>query len=139
MTWQQFRTADGERIVEHKLIMRGKPVSSKNRRPIHRNRATGKPFVGKSVELRQWFTRAIRELRLAWRAHDKLKGDLHIAIEIYQGRGQSIDADNVINGAFDALQKAGVVGNDYQFSQGSWARGRDRDDPRVEVTLTPAH
>lgn len=119
------------------LTIDGLPVSQKNKRPILRNRATGKPFIGTATNVRQWKTSAVRQLKQQWAGADKLEGDIQIHLAIYQGKRQALDADNAIAGAFDALQKAKVIRNDYQLAQGSWARWRDRDRPRIEITLTP--
>lgn len=118
-----------------RLIIEGVPKSQKNNKRILKNQLTGKRFIGSSTASLNWRDSAIIQLRRQWR--DKpLVGNIHAHLLICQGPGQSIDADNAVTSALDAMEKAGVVKNDYQFDRGSWERIRDRDRPRIEITLT---
>lgn len=118
------------------LTIEGVPVSQKNNKRILRNRRTGKRFIGSSTKVLSWKADAIRQLKRQWRG-PKLIGVVHVHLLIFQGKGQSIDADNAMSSAFDAMEKAGVVRNDYQFATGSWERCRDWGRPRIEIQLKP--
>lgn len=117
------------------LCIEGVPVSQKNEKQIMRNRKTGKPFIGTRDKVRVWKASAVSQLKLQWQSRAPLEGNLRADICIYQGARQAIDADNVLSSVLDALEQARIVNNDYQFSDGSWRRYRDRDRPRVEVSV----
>lgn len=121
----------------HHFTILGVPVSQKNRKQIMRNRKTGKSFIGTEKAVRNWKMFAVQQLKRQWSYPGPMTGEIRADILIFQGSHQSIDADNVLGGVFDAIEKAGIIKNDYQFVEGSWRRDRDRERPRVEVQLTP--
>jgi Holliday junction resolvase RusA-like endonuclease len=65
--------------------------------------------------------------------------ELNCAIISYCGRGQTPDASNLYEAPQDALQRAGIISNDYwiRTHEGS-NRLRDEANPRVEIILSVA-
>jgi Holliday junction resolvase RusA-like endonuclease len=55
--------------------------------------------------------------------------------KVYQDRGQAIDLTNAFEGAWDVLESAGVLANDYQITGCTLERRRDRDNPRIEISI----
>lgn len=117
-------------MMTHHLVILGKPVSSKNNKGV--DTRTGRVFTPAPV--RAWKTSAVRQLKTQWRAPPIL-GAVSVDFQVYQGPGQSLDLDNAFAGAMDALQGAGVIKNDYQITRLSAERHRDRDAPRIEITI----
>lgn len=117
------------------LVIEGAPISWKNAKEPARNKRTGKTFIKTRDDAKAWMESATMQLRHQWRRTPTTNRDIKAHFDIYQAKGQSVDADNAMSGAFDALQHAGIISNDYQLSEGSWRRTRDRERPRIEITI----
>lgn len=115
----------------------GVPVSQKNQKKIMRNKRTGKVWIGTEMKMLNWKKAAVRQLQKQYTLAGPLAGEVRADVLIFQGKKQAIDSDNVLGSLFDALEAAGILKNDYQLSEGSWRRDRDRERPRVEVQLRP--
>lgn len=119
-----------------KFIVLGKPGIKKNRKQIARNKKTGSVIIVSSAEYRQWERDALKQLAAQW---DRLTIPktikLHAEITVYQSDRQRADIDNLIGGPLDALQKAEIVSNDYQFESVGAVRYRDTENPRVEISI----
>jgi len=126
----------------HHFVILGRPVVQKNRMQIRRNRKTGQSFIGKSPEVEAWMRRAVLQLRQQWHEDGPIEHGvfLNAAIVTYQGPRGKADASNLYEAPQDALQKAGIVSNDYWIrSHNGSDRLSDPAKPRVEITLTMHH
>lgn len=120
------------------LTIIGRPAVLKNTKRIFRNRKTGKPFIAKSQQATDWMTSAIEQLRHQWRSKEPLpKKPIHTKMLFYLPTRDTSDLSNLYQGTEDALQKAGVIANDYWIAShdGSRRIKDNNETPRVEVTL----
>lgn len=135
---------DQDYCVSHGKLMHGKwfftvqgrPQVKKNRKQI-----TKSGRLVSSKEYQQWEKDAVTQLQFQWNrkpAIDRLgRIWLNAAIISYLGARQRPDADNLYAGPLDALQLAGILDNDYCIvSHDGSRRLRDKDNPRVEISLT---
>lgn len=124
-----------------KLIIIGKPVSSKNSRPVFVNSATGKRFVGKSTRLAEHTESALWELK-AQKAKNRsrlpLTNDLTVCFRFYVPDKRKRDLVNLIQLPQDLLQEAGIIEDDSQIKSldGSTIL-LDRKNPRTEIYIEP--
>jgi Holliday junction resolvase RusA-like endonuclease len=86
----------------------------------------------------KWRKDITSQARAQWAGKDPLTGDLGVIVVAYLGKRQRPDVDNLAAGPLDAIEKAGVVENDRQFSFAVIIRRTDWEDPRVEVFVTEA-
>ena len=63
------------------------------------------------------------------------KTELDVTIISYMDKGQSVDVDNLAGGPLDALQKAGIIDNDYWVKRLCSIREKDWNNPRVEIEI----
>jgi crossover junction endodeoxyribonuclease RusA len=116
--------------MTHNFVILGKPVSSKNDKGRSSSGATYTP-----KHIRDWMQSAIRQLKEKY-SGDTITDDVAAGFIIYQGARQAIDLDNAISGAMDALERSGIIKNDYQVSEILHTkRLRDRKSPRIEITI----
>lgn len=130
------KTFDGDDWVLT-FVIPGHPVSMKNGKQIRRKRS-GVPFIASGDNAAAWLKNATDILRVQWLGQPPLpKRFMNAAIESV---GSKADADNLYCAPLDALEKAGILPNDY------WVRSHDGSDRRmcigdepehVRVTLTP--
>lgn len=138
MSFFAIDDADGSRAkLSWTFVIVGKPIVKKNRKRIVSNRKTGKPFIASSTEYSAWEKTAIAQLRQQWSGRAPLEGEWNAAIITYLAARQRPDASNLYEGPQDALERAGVLNNDFQIvSHDGSRRRRDAANPRVEITLT---
>lgn len=125
-------------MASNRYVIRGRPVSKKNSRPIRLNKKTGKRFIGNNEMYLEWANDAayqLRDQRIVFGAVT-LKVRLHADVAIYLAKGQTMDIDNALCAGFDALQASGVIKNDAQIKSCTAKMGRDGGNPRVEIVLT---
>jgi Holliday junction resolvase RusA-like endonuclease len=87
----------------------------------------------------KWMDSAVKQLREQWDRPPIAKNcELNAAIVSYLPNRRLIDADNLYGGPGDALQRAGILGDDccIRTHDGS-DRRYDKHNPRVVITLTP--
>ncbi|MEL6544370.1 MAG: RusA family crossover junction endodeoxyribonuclease [Myxococcota bacterium] len=117
------------------FVIHGMPVISKNRRPIFRGKS-GKPFIGKSRQLRDWQQSAVAQLKAQWGDRPPIEGPVNAKIVTYRAKRQSGDASGWYQAPEDALEAAGILKNDHQIeSHDGSRRDRDWENPRVEIEL----
>jgi len=127
-----------------RFVVHGRAVSQKNRRDIVRIKtANGEKWLSVAEpEVKAWQKAAFFQLVLQANAR-KAKGlgdkdhELVTTITAYLGEGQHLDADNIAAAPLDALQRAGIVSNDYWCAPLHVYRERDPHDPRIEIRLEP--
>lgn len=120
-----------------KLTIAGHCYSKKNSRPIFRT-GSGRPFLGKSSQLRRYERGANILLRSAWGPRPPLQGRIEVKLTFYYA-GREPDALGPAETVFDALQAAGIVTDDVQLvPSGLPAIARvhvGRAEERVEIEL----
>ena len=118
----------------------GNPITKKNSPRILHNKKTGKPFVAPSAASQRWQRdAAIAILRQRRRAGWTRPFDVPVNMKalIYRKNDGPGDLDNYAAAICDALQAAGIVTNDRLVRGHDGSRLLiDRDNPRVEVTVT---
>jgi Holliday junction resolvase RusA-like endonuclease len=128
---------EGRRV---KFTIPGAPRTKKTSQRIVTRKSTGKPFILASKQTKGWTENAVGHLRAqAWAMGMKTpeQAEVNCRALIYRARRQG-DAVNFYQAIADALQEAGVVENDRLIV--AWDGSRllaDKDDPRVEIELTP--
>ncbi len=124
-----------------KFTITGKPISSKNKRPIFINKATGKRFLGKSKRLREYSESALWELK-AQKAKDRgkypLTEDLQASFTFYVPDKRKRDLVNLIQLPCDLLEKVGIIKDDSQIKALDGSKILlDRENPRTEIEIKP--
>lgn len=121
----------------------GPPVSSKSEYKIVK---LGNAMrLGRSNKVRRWSDDATLQLRQQHAGKpplDLVDGKTHNRVEawitLFVGEGQRMDVNNGAQGVLDALQRAGVVSNDYWICPLWLNRERDHENPRVFIELRSA-
>lgn len=123
-----------------RLIAHGQPVSAKNHQiPIITN--GGRARIIKSAAITKWYGRVVPELESQWSSYGlpTITGLVHVTVHQYLQHPLTSDAnpdgDNVQSGAWDALQKAGVIANDRQVIGWAGSKQHDAERPRVEIEV----
>lgn len=119
-----------------RYTIRGNPADgSKNRKVIRR--WGSRVGVGRTETYRAWLDSAVAQLREQG-GPIKLGGrgnPLAVNLIAYVPKGARPDIDNLLAGPLDALQRAGVISNDYWVREISAERLRDEAEPRVEIEV----
>ena len=121
--------------IDFIFVIGGKPTSQKNlKRAGIRN---GKSFLYTPVGVQKWKMSAIHQLKEQWLYDGAIPTKIELEAEVhsYLGKGQSIDADNLLGGPLDALQKAGILENDYWIKKVTSLRLKDIESPRAVIWL----
>lgn len=119
------------------LAIPGHPVTKKNHGRIvrHKNRIKFLP----SKQYASYSEIAIEYLEIAY-GRPVIKDELNLSAKYYlrDRRGQP-DLINLLQATQDILEAGGIVENDRQFKglNGSEIVGYDKDNPRVEIFLSP--
>lgn len=95
------------------LQLSGHVVSKKNHREIQRAGRGGRPFIGKSAQLRSYEAAAEYELRSQWK-FATLTGPVKVQLVVYWYRAHP-DALGPAETLYDALEHAEIVKNDRQL------------------------
>ncbi|MES2524051.1 MAG: RusA family crossover junction endodeoxyribonuclease [Gemmatimonadota bacterium] len=121
------------------LIAPGQPVSAKNHQRVVKYGDRAGIRSGKAIE--RWYERVVPELARQFARQDMRTIRGHIHLDTHQFLQHDLDspanpdADGILAGVFDALQKALVVHNDRQIVGGAFTRQRDQARPRVEIEI----
>lgn len=125
----------------------GDPVTKKNSSRIFRAGRGGRPFVAKSKAAATWEARAIRQLRKQRGLYPTgvpltvapERAPLNLAAKIYLDDRRPVgDLLNYLAAIADALQNSFVIENDKQVLRLDGCELLvDRENPRVELELTP--
>ena len=115
----------------------GKPISSKNSRPIYINQATGKRFVGKSPKLVEYTEAAMWEIKSQSRGGGfPLEGDIEATMLFYVPDKRKRDLVNLLQLPCDILEDCGIITDDSQIKSFDGSRiYTDKKYPRTEIIL----
>lgn len=125
-----------------RLVLHGRPATKKNRadHTIRTNPKTGRRFVVPipNPEYRAWEKAVAAQVGQQLRPRPRLDLPCRIDAVFYEHPMQRGDLGGYFDALCDALQHAAVVTNDRRFRRSGWLDiQRDRECPRVEVTITP--
>lgn len=112
------------------------PITKKNHQQILRNRRTGKPFVGPSLQYRQYEADALWFIPKGKR----IDYPCNVKCLFYMPTERRVDLTNLHEAIDDIMVKAGLLADDnYTIVAGhDGSRVRhDKDNPRTEVEITP--
>jgi len=123
----------------YKFEIQGKPQVQKNNKQIiwTKDKRTGqqRPCIVDNAKVARWRKSAVQQLTVQWSGRLPIVGNLAAVLTAYIGKAQRPDVDNLAAGPLDALEKAKIVANDYQFTCVTVLRRRDYDNPRVEILI----
>jgi hypothetical protein len=147
------------RDFEFNLVISGEPCILKNRKQIKYKYSKYKkgervPMITSSDKAEAYLCKAAQQLKLQWYSVFKCPLPEHLrfnaAILSYLSTKRKTDASNLYEAPQDALggcrptcrpgcrHHAGVIVDDYQIQTHDGSnRLYDKNDPRVEITLTP--
>jgi Holliday junction resolvase RusA-like endonuclease len=136
-----------------RLVVLGEPAVLKNSKQII-NLPGRRPMLVSSSQAEKYLKSAAQQLRAQWFAlfcqPIPLDVQLNASIVSYLGSHRRTDASNLYEAPQDALKAcgpkckpgcprhAGVITDDYQIASHDGSRRLyDKDNPRVEIVLTP--
>lgn len=117
-----------------RFTIEDRPASKKNGKEMLRIK--GKPKFVENARYQRWERSAIEQLGKFYTA-EPITEPVRMSLVIYEHPMQRGDLAGIFQGVCDMLQKAGVLKND-RLVRGSGTMDilRDRDRPRIEITLT---
>ena len=98
------------------------------------------PLAGrmvKTAERREWDKLMDRQLREQWNLRLPIEEEVYLIVDVYIA-ANTMDADNALKPAQDALQQAGILKNDRLVRRATITKHVDRHQPRVEVVIYPS-
>lgn len=118
------------------IVILGQTPAQKNSKQIAYNKATGKPFIMSSSNVKTWQNSASIQL-LKYRIKYPLVGRQEIAIMFYVKDNRRRDLDNMLTSIQDALTRAGILGDDsWQYLRICSIDAKiDKENPRAEIML----
>lgn len=118
-----------------KLIVLGNPVTKKNSMQIIA--AAGRPFLIQSKAYRNYEKDAKKQIRIAHNL-PALAGPVQMKCLYWLQTRRKTDLLNLLAATADILEAAGVIEDDVlvESVDGSRKMGVDRDNPRVEITIS---
>lgn len=119
-----------------KIIVHGQPITKKNSQQILVNRATGRPFISPSKQYKAY--KQMCEESIDYTG-DPIDYPVNLECVYYMGTKRKVDLTNLLQATCDILQDVGVLAGDdntiIRSVDGSTVK-YDKDDPRVEITIT---
>lgn len=112
--------------------IKGQLQSKANSRSLVTNRKTGRILFIKSKPARVWTDHAIIEMKRIWKNQPPYLDPVALMGVVYY---QSKRSDLSIELLMDAIEKAGIIGNDRQVYEICFQKKFDKLNPRVEFTL----
>jgi Holliday junction resolvase RusA-like endonuclease len=118
------------------IVILGQTPAQKNSKQIAYNKATGKPFIMSSSNVKTWQNFASIQL-LKYRIKEPLVGRQEISIMFYVKDNRRRDLDNMLTSIQDALMRAGILEDDsWQHLRISTIDAKiDKENPRAEIML----
>jgi len=126
----------------HQAVPRSVLYTIKGRTQVKKNGKQllirrGRPAMVSKAAYLAWERSAVEQLR--WQFSRKQQHQITTPIRahfvVYLGARQRPDSDNIASGPFDALEKSGILKNDYLIDDFRVQRKRDNANPRVEIYL----
>jgi Holliday junction resolvase RusA-like endonuclease len=138
---QTVKASGSSSAVAYQFVIVGKPRSAKNSKQIvwYKDRRTQRQTAAlvDDPKVKKWRKAAVKQLQGQWVGREPLEGCLGVIVVSYLGKRQRGDADNLLAGPLDALEKAGIVRNDSIFEMAISIRRYDPDNPRCEILIHP--
>lgn len=124
----------------HKFVIFGVAATKKNSQVIAFNQTTHKPFISQSPRYKAWCKEVIKQLN-AWTDRPQLPFEVPVRLTyiFYKDTRRLCDDLNLSAAMDDILVQAGVLADDNRDCVESHDGTRvlyDRENPRVEVTIT---
>lgn len=118
------------------IVILGQTPAQKNSKQIAYNKATGKPFIMSSSNVKTWQNFASIQL-LKYRIKEPLVGRQEISIMFYVKDNRRRDLDNMLTSIQDALMRAGILEDDswQHLRIGTVDAKTDKENPRAEIML----
>lgn len=135
------------RVLFHGKFEVPKHIVKKNRRPVFRNKRTGRAFIGKSSELKNaesYLLLQLQSLRNNHKITKPLNGALWCVLlfkykDFYTARGTVSrhvgDLSNLLELPADCLQEAGIIENDAQIHSFDLSRRLPFDKNELEIFI----
>src|ERR1041385_449994 len=114
------------------LVIRGQLPSAKNRRTIYRQKATGRPFIGKNADQAAYEVSFALQANLATKIRNlgSESAPLRATVSVFY---QSHRSDLSCEVVWDCLQKCGIISNDRWIWEQHLYKHIDKANPRVEI------
>jgi len=136
-TSKQIRTMGGIGGGIYTFTLYGKPMVQKNSKQIvwaKRYPYERRPIIVDNPAVAKWRRDIVKQLKAQW-SLDPIEDELAAIVLAYLAKRQRPDVDNLAAGPLDALEKAGIVKNDRQFSVCWIKRAKDYENPRIEIVI----
>lgn len=120
------------------LTVFGKPITKKNNQQILYNQRTKRPFISPSKQYKQYRTMFLRQVK-PMRINLDIQEPICIQALYYMPDRRKVDITNLMNATHDLLTEAGIIADDSSKIVKSVDGTRvlvDKDNPRVEITIT---
>jgi Holliday junction resolvase RusA-like endonuclease len=88
----------------------------------------------KTIQAKAWEQEAGWLIKKEIKANAPLSGPLNVSLVLHLKRDRDIDSSQKL--LFDVLEKMGVMVNDKQIEELQVFKFKDKDNPRLEVTVT---
>ncbi len=121
----QFLSVETDSMIFHCKLPVEKHVVKKNGRPIHLNRATKRPFIGKSKDLSSAEKYMVDQFNIAARLQSfgfegTTEEPVHVIYHFHYGPGNTrgyhlSDLSNLFELVSDSLEDANIIANDKQI------------------------
>lgn len=127
-----------------RFVIHGKPAVQKNRKvispmskPCPACHMAPKRTLTDNKQHKAWWKAALPQLEDQWGKRPPIsrKARIKAMLVVYVGARQHPDIDGAASGPMDALEKAGILENDYCIEELYAIRRKDDDNPRIEITL----
>lgn len=119
-----------------KLVIHGNPATKKNSMQICQNKRTGATFIAPSKAFERYKKVFLRQVK---KPKEPINEAVNVKAVYYRKTRHRVDLSNLINATHDLLVDSGVLLDDncriIKSVDGSEVRF-DKDDPRVEITIT---
>ncbi len=113
-------------------VIEGKPLSvNHTKKPV---RVRGLLMMVNTKEAKAWKLAACWSLKSQRGTRKTITGPVALSIISYLPT-TSGDVDNYAKATLDALQEAGIIANDRQVQRMCIAKEKDRQRPRVTITI----
>lgn len=120
------------------ITVLGKPITKKNSQRILYNQKTRRPFISPSKQYLHYRADFLIQVR-SFRRKNPFNEPICIQALYYMPDRRKVDITNLMNATHDLLTEAGIIADDSSKIVKSVDGTRvlvDKDNPRVEITIT---